>query len=288
MKEKPIIEVDYIEAFGAIGSDPDIRDYRIATTTIKATKTNFPNEFELAMPAIKNQGSVGSCVAHSLATIIEYYNKKQHNEDAEMSVGYIYGNREATDYQGAGMITRNAIANVCVDGDVPNTMFPFNEEVPEIIEKVKAAKDNLEESAFPFRFTSYLKVQTVDEIKTALMKGCPVAFAITWYKGATVKNGILSTDFAEKSGGHCMVIYGWDERGWKFQNSWGSKWGDDGCAILPYDYQINEAYCVIDEFVGDIDIKKPFKAKTKFGKWLVRSLNKIYCFFYRIWYNIKY
>lgn len=285
--EENIITNDYIEAFGAIESDPDIRDYRIATSTVNEAREAFPNEFELEMPTVKNQGSVGSCVAHSLATVIEYYNKKQHNEDIEMSVGYIYGNRGALDYQDRGMITRQAIANVCAEGDVPNTLFPFNEEVPGIIEKVKAEKDNLEQSALPFKFTSYFKVKTVDEIKTALIKGCPVVFAIDWYKGMTVENGILTSNFEGKSGSHCMVIYGWDEWGLKFQNSWGSRWGNGGRAILPYDFEIREAYCVIDEYVGDINIKKPFKAKTAFGKRLVRCLNKIYCFFYRIWYNTK-
>lgn len=282
-----IITNDYIEAFGAIKSDPDIRDYRIATIAVQEAKETFPKEFELDMPSVKNQGAVGSCVAHSLATTIEYYNKHQHNEDIEMSVGYIYGNRGTLEHQGRGMVTRVAIANVCAEGDVPNTLFPFNEEVPGIIEKVKSEKDNLEASAEPFRFTSYFKVKTVDEIKTALTKGCPVVFAIDWYKGAKVKDGILTCDFKEITGGHCMVIYGWDERGWKFQNSWGTGWGNNGKAILPFDYKINEAYCVIDEYVGELDIKKPFKAKTAFGKFLIRCINKIYCFFYRIWYNAK-
>ena len=282
-----LITNDYLETLGAIDSDPDIRDYRIAAATVQEAKETFPNEFELNMPAVKNQGSISSCVAHSLSTVIEYYNIKQHNEDAEMSVGYIYGNRDVIGYQGEGMITRTAIANVCAEGDVPNTLFPFNEEVPGIIEKVRAEKNNLEESAAPFKFTSYFRVKTADEIKTALMKGCPVVFAITWYKGMKVVNGILTSSTDEKTGSHCMVIYGWDERGWKFQNSWGILWGNGGRAILPYDFKINEAYCVIDEYVGDIDIKKPFKATTEFGKWLVRSLNKIYCFFYRIWYNSK-
>lgn len=282
-----IITNDYVEALGAIESDPDIRDYRIDGETVKEIKYTFPKEFELSMPSVKNQGSVGSCVAHSLATTIEYYNKKQHNEDIEMSVGYIYGNRDVLDHQGEGMVTRTAIANVCADGDVPYTLFPFNEEVPGVIEKVKSKKDNLEAYAEPFRFTSYFKVKTADEIKTALMKGCPVVFAINWYKGMKVKDDMLTSDFKEKSGGHCMVIYGWDERGWKFQNSWGVSWGNRGRAILPYDFTIREAYCVIDEYVGDINIKKPFKAKTAFGKWLVRALNKVYCFFYRIWYNKK-
>ena len=190
-----IITNDYIEALGAIESDPDIRDYRIARATVKEAKPTFPEEFELDMPSVKNQGSVGSCVAHSLSTVIEYYNKKQHNEDIEMSVGYIYGNRDPLGRQSKGMVTRRAIANVCAEGDVPNTLFPFNEEVPGIIEKVNAEKDNLEQFAEPFRFTSYFKVKNEDEIKTALMKGCPVVFAIDWYKDMKVENGILTSDF---------------------------------------------------------------------------------------------
>lgn len=281
-----ILTNDYIETFGAIESNPDIRDYRIDRVTIKEAKPAFPKEFELDMPRVKNQGKVGSCVAHSLSIVIEYYNKKQYNEDTEMSVGYIYGNRGLLDYQGEGMITHSAIANVCAEGDVPNVLFPFNEEVPRIIEQVKARKDNLEASAEPFRFTSYFKVKTVDEIKTALIKGCPVVFAIDWYKDMKVQDGVLVSDFKEQGSGHCMVIYGWDERGWKFQNSWGVRWGNGGRAILPYAFKIREAYCVIDEHVGDINIKKPFNAKTKFGKFIIRCLNKIYCFFYRTWYNI--
>jgi C1A family cysteine protease len=34
----------------------------------------FPKEFELKLRGVKGQGSVGSCVAHSLASVIEYYN----------------------------------------------------------------------------------------------------------------------------------------------------------------------------------------------------------------------
>ena len=74
---------------GSIASPPDIRDYRLAATA----PLEIPSAFELDMPIVKSQGSVGSCVAHSVALIMEYYNKKQHNKDIRMSVGYIYGNR---------------------------------------------------------------------------------------------------------------------------------------------------------------------------------------------------
>ena len=65
-----------------------------------------------------------------------------------MSVGYIYGNREAHPGFNHGMYTRAALAEVVEYGDVPFVDFPYNEEVPEILDKWKAAyegiKDKLE------------------------------------------------------------------------------------------------------------------------------------------------
>ena len=56
---------------GAIFSGYDARDYKLVYT---ATGKEFPKEFQLETRRIKNQGAVGSCVAHSLSSIIEYYN----------------------------------------------------------------------------------------------------------------------------------------------------------------------------------------------------------------------
>ena len=122
---------DIICATGALLSLPDIRDYELVATA----QCDFPEEFELTMPAVKSQGSVGSCVAHALATVMEFYNKKQHHEDIDMSVGYIYGNRENSAHKGQGMKVRDALKAITAGGNVPHTDFPFNEEVPGIIEK---------------------------------------------------------------------------------------------------------------------------------------------------------
>jgi C1A family cysteine protease len=259
------------EICGAIISPPDIRDYKLVVTT-----KEFPTSFELNMPAVKSQGSVGSCVAHSIALTMEYYNKKQHSKDIQMSVGYIYGNRVSSTHTGSGMITRSALQDAVGEGDVPYELFPYNKEVPEIFDMVKKDKEqmNLFDQAQPYRLSAYAKVKTEAEMKTALINGYPIVFAIDWHKGMKVQNGILIQPKKEKTGGHCMVIYGWDERGWKFQNSWGGLWGEKGCAILPYTHTIREAYCVIDEIVGDIEIKKPFRSKNKLVQFFVSIVNK--------------
>ena len=68
-----------------------------------------------------------------------------------------------------------------------------------------------------------------------------------------------------------MVIYGWNEKGWKVQNSWGRLWGDDGCCIIPYEMPIREFWAVADDIIQDMQIKKPFS--STFGKILAKILN---------------
>lgn len=232
------------KSLGAIFSPPDVRDYRICCAT---AASEFPAEFELPMPEVKNQGQVCSCVAHAIATTVEYFSRVQGDDDREMSVGYIYGNRRNTANTGTGMVTRDAIAVTCDYGDVVKTLFPENEEVPAVIERFEKHVNEFFSKGYPNRFTSYYRCATETEIKTALMKGSPVIFAMQWHGGNYVDGSGVLVEQGEESGGHCMVIYGWDTRGWKFQNSWGVAWGKGGRAVLPYTSTIREAWGVVDE-----------------------------------------
>ena len=72
-----------------------------------------------------------------------------------------------------------------------------------------------------------------------------------------------------------MVIYGWDERGWKIQNSWGIWWGNRGRAILPYDVEIMESWGIVDTLYNpDIEVKKPYN--NNYAKVAAKVLNAIY------------
>lgn len=267
-------------ALGAIFSPPDLRDYRIAATSIP---TEFPEEFTLEMPAVHDQGSVGSCVAHSISLVAEYYNQQQYNIAKPLSAGYIYGNRTLLTGTGSGMITRYAISNFCADGTPYQVDFPDHYEVPEIIEAVKARKDELHDMAAQFRFTAYIKLDSEEEMKAALMAGTPIIIAVDWQKDMCYKNGkFFSTYLYGKSGGHAMVIYGWNKDGWMVQNSWGDNWGNKGSAIWPYYYRIREKYAIIDEETSPLIIDKPYANANWFTRMLIRGANKIYAFFYNL------
>ena len=252
---------------GAIFSKKDFRDYEAVCTAA----IEFPKDFELKMVRIKNQGVIGSCVAHAISEVIEYFNSTQLNDQTEMSTGYVYGNRTTSTHKGVGMVTRDALKVAKLYGDVPKTDFPYNVEVPRAIEEYKKVSEELYEVGYPNRISAYAKLTTENAVKQALMNNGPVIMAMEWFNDMQVKNGILTTNKKQQNGGHCMVIYGWNEKGWKVQNSWGKLWGDNGCCIIPYEMPIREFWAVADDIIQDMQIKKPFS--STFGKILAKILN---------------
>lgn len=245
--------MDYIESFGAIPSPKDVRDY---TAVCTASAADFPEEFELSMPAVKNQGRVGACVAHTLATTIEYFNRLQGDGTEEMSVGFIYGNRGEYDYDGKGMVTSQALNRVQKCGCVTAKRCNVYSEAPEIVNYIQGQLVNYLIEAYPNRITSYYRLTTDDEIKASLMQNGPVIFAMNWFKDINVTNGIIKTNGVKSDSSHALVIYGWNQDGWKIQNSWGTSWGNGGRAILPYTVQREETWGIIDTYSENMRIKQ--------------------------------
>ncbi len=257
-------------ALGAIFSGVDVRDYKMVCS---AGDYDFPEEFELKTVRIKNQGSVGSCVAHALSSIVEYYNSIQCDDKTEMSVGYIYGNRTNSDYKDSGMIMRDALDIVRNFGDVPKKMFPYNIETPSVINLYESVAEDLYDFGHPNRISEYCRVNTVNAAKLALSSGVPLLIAMGWYDDMEIVDGVMQTNHIGYEGGHCMFIYGWDKRGWKVQNSWGEDWGTKGTFILPYELGVEECWAVMDDIIEGASVKKPFSSKP--GKLLAKVVNKV-------------
>lgn len=261
---------------GAIFSGVDIRDYKMVYSS---PNMDFPDEFELKTERVKDQGMTGSCVAHALSSIIEYYNANQRNDHTEMSVGYIYGNRTNSEHKEPGMIMRDALDIVTKFGDVPIDDFPFNEETPKAIKLYERRSEDLYDVGRPNRISEYCRVNTVAAAKLALMAGVPLLMAMEWYEDMEVVDGVLQTEYIGYAGGHCMFIYGWDERGWKIQNSWSEDWGVNGCFVLPYEMGMAECWAVMDDIIEGAYVKKPFQSKA--GKTFAKIVNKICNVFHR-------
>ena len=237
---------NYIEAFGAIESKIDVRDYQVACAA--APNVELPEVFELNMRAVKNQLAVSSCVAHALAAVVEYFNFMQEKTDTTMSTEFIYGNRINHTYTDQGMVIRDALENLRKYGTCPNSSMPGNIEVPEAIRRFNQDALGVIPAAYPNRITNYCSLYKKNDMKLWLMTKGPIVFSIKWYENywLTVNNELHFDEKSEPSGCHCMVIYGWNKEGWLFQNSWGNTWGDGGRAVYPYDATIREAWGVED------------------------------------------
>lgn len=244
--------------FGAIDSPIDVRDYEMVCS---ASPADFPAEFELDMPPVKYQGIVGSCVAHALSTVVEYFNKQQTGKDVTMSTGFIYGNRYNTQNYNTGMITRYAIANLQRYGDVPHEMFPENVEVPTAYTLFEDRAFELSPDAIPNRITSYYKLDDEASMKHQLMTTGPIIMTGYWSGQERVdKDGLIYQPWGvTPTTGHCTVIYGWNELGWKVQNSWGDIWGKAGRCIVKYNFPFREVWGVKDELFEENKSVKIFE-----------------------------
>ncbi len=233
---------------GALFSPKDVRDYQAVCT---ATPEEFPKEYTLWKPHTKNQGGTASCVAHSLSSVVEFFNHVQEGTDVSFSTAYIYGNR--TNHTGAGMFTDDALKLLKKYGDCPESMFKGNNEVPKAIEEFKERLPLVMADAYPHRISKYFVAFGEANMKACLMQYGVLVIAVTWHVGTEVdKDGVLHLHPETKAdGGHCMYIYGWNEIGWKVGNSWGTGWGNHGNCIIPYEEEIRSVYGVVDDIYTD-------------------------------------
>jgi C1A family cysteine protease len=248
---------------GVVPSPEDSRDYPISRLIAQANV--FPEEFysiPLASWKVKDQGQVGSCVAHSLSYCkdIKEYDQCGKTTYKLFSPGYIYANRATTDYQGEGMMPREALKSLKDFGCCLQADFTYNETYPEILKRFTPVKATLNTKAAPYKITAYARLYTVADIKNALMQIGPVSIMTKvfdeWF-AVDRTTGIIRNPAnpANLAGYHETTLIGWNKQGFILANSWGN-WGlnGKGYAILPYDYVIEEAWSLTDTILPHIEV----------------------------------
>lgn len=239
--------------FGAQPPKTDLRDYKVVAAESNVTS------FELdRLPTVKNQGLVSSCVAHALSYILEWFNEKETSEYRKLSTGFIYGMQGVEfNRMESGMYVRDACKLIQKYGDCLNDTISFNIEMPHCYERLKIRlNDEIYDEAAICKVNSYARCTTDAAIKHALMNYGPVIMSIKWYSNCDVdRDGVISFDTASRCGYHAIMVYGFNEKGWLCQNSWGKLWGKDGRFILPYAHGFTEAWSFVD--AENCDIHKP-------------------------------
>ena len=239
--------------FGAIPSSYDLRDYRISKS-VDFSNIDLPEQYKIDVGYIKDQGQMGTCTAHSTATLLEYHYKKDTGFHKRMSTTFIYGLRskvtEDPNFIGEGMKIRDALKAVNRYGDVAYYVMPGNYEYDKSERIVNGIDNDTLSMAYENRVSSYYKIKNESELKYSLLNDGPVIAGMYWFDNCKLIKNVYTYDKTDTYTPHAVVIIGWDKNNWIVQNSWGKYWGDKGLFYIPIKESFGgifyEAYGVTD------------------------------------------
>ncbi len=267
-----------VHGYGAINSSYDIRDYKIHPIS------TLPDEYSTTKIPVKNQKSESSCVAHALSVVIEYHYLRCSGLRRVFSTEFIYGLREPGYYIGDGMVIRDALKTITKYGDTYTTDCKGNNDYKTAMDHVYNNIDTLLDLAAPHKISAYVKLKTIEEMKTAIITDGPIIASMNWYNGYKLVDNVYTCDTNNKFGRHCVVIYGWNKDGWLVQNSWGASFGDRGRFVVPYSFKFNEVWGIIDNIDDTtLEVIKPssnklikiyYKVFNRIVNWYIKTFKK--------------
>lgn len=248
---------NFNQGLGCLPAKKDYRDYKICSVN---AAVSYPETFVLTnLPKVKNQLNINSCCAHATSSILEYHDKSRHN----LSTNFIYGiQKQECKHDGMGMYLADACKIVQKYGDMLEEDCRGNNEVPVCwsIAENALTDTTAKQEAYNYRISAYYNCSTDNDIKYALMNYGPVLGAVDWRNRYTLdSDAVINFDKTSQGGGHAVMVYGWNKKGWLIQNSWGTKFGNKGTFILPFEYGLREARALVDfENTEDNALYRPF------------------------------
>lgn len=242
------IESDRPKFFGFIKDGPDERDI---IYKIKRITRELPASTEMAnierFPYRYNQGDIGSCVGHGVTAAFRRVLQINLMTDFEPSRLFAYYIARKDKLNDTGATIRDAFKamnrnGLCSERAWPYVECKFNSQPPE-----DAFKEALDHQTI--RYERIWPV-TKDSIRDIVSSGYPIVYGKMIYESfmgqKASRTGEIPIPDPQKEqfyGGHCMIIFDYDENGTIELNSWGKSWGQKGLCRVPWEYVLNPDLC---------------------------------------------
>ncbi len=221
-----------VKRYGWTPDLPDQRDfsYRVPRRTAAA----LPSAVDLRpqMPAVYDQGELGSCTANAIGGAFEFDLLKQDEPDFVPSRLFIYYNErviERTVSEDSGAQLRDGMKTLAKQGVCPEPLWPY------VLSRfaTKPAAECYAEAKRHLGMTYMRVAQDVAQMRGCVAAGYPFVFGFTVYESfespAVTRTGnVPMPDGMERTlGGHAMCVVGYDNPRKLFivRNSWGPDWG---------------------------------------------------------------
>jgi C1A family cysteine protease len=210
-------------------------------TALQTSRGTSMLDYSSEMSPVRDQGREASVTGFALAYALEFQIWRSRHKHITLSPRYIYYEaRRMAGYDlslDCGAQLRDGLAVLKCKGAVAEAVWPytpgeFNRKPPKAVS-----------SAARFKIKNYEPRLSVDEVKATLTNTGPVVAGVNWFRGflqdeKVRRTGQLYTpgDHERLAGGGALCLVGYDDKAFKFINSWGPFWGDHGYGYIRFAY----------------------------------------------------
>ena len=219
----------------------DKRDYIYISQDITIPKSHFLNDSQMISCPVLDQGNLGSCLPNAIYAL--FYILSIRN--ITLSRLQLYMVCRATDgkslVKDSGCTIRGSMKAISKYGICNESLWSYNISNFDKLAPSNAFRDLYKLNEFIYTFIK----QDLTSIKEVLASGSPIVAGVLVYSSFestnATKYGTIPMPNPKKEkllGGHAILLVGYDDnkKVFKFQNSWGTAWGDKGYGYIPYDY----------------------------------------------------
>lgn len=223
--------------------DPKDIDYG-DDSKIKSLKLPASVDLTSSFPVAFDQGALGSCVAQAFCALYGYKApKKQKYKWSRLFHYYTTRKIQGTINYDSGATLYDGIKALKNYGVCREQLWPYDISKFKINPYARCYRNALRHRVLK----AYNVRQDLDTMKRYLVAGYPFVTGIAIYSefdsddAARTGNIPMPTANSEFLGGHAVVVIGYNDatQRFKFRNSWGTGWGNNGYGTLPYAYLLD-------------------------------------------------